>query len=229
MPGSDPTIGVALVDDHLGFAQALALVLEQESDLHFVGHAASAEAAAAVVAEHHPDVVLVDLDLAGSDGLDVASGLVAAQPSLHLVVLTGANDGDQAFRAFRAGARGWVLKSAGLPVLLAAIRGVTRGESHFPPTILDSLLDAVSARLPGAGVDADDVLRRLSTREREVLDLLAAGRTRHDIADQLGVSPHTVRAHVQHILRKLHVSTAIGAVALARREQAEASGQPVPG
>ncbi len=225
-------IRVAIVDDHQIFSDALMMRLQAEPDLHVVGTAASPGEALALVAGQHVDVIILDLVLGEADGLSLCRDLRRREPGAAVIVVTGAADARRLAEAVRAGARGWVSKMDPVERLNIAIRGVARGESHIPPDLLTHLLDAlVHGGLPGGG-DRDG-LSRLSDRERDVLACLAEGLSRREIGERLGVSPNTVRTHVQSILHKLEIHSALTAVAIARRSGALAAELPgatgVPG
>jgi DNA-binding NarL/FixJ family response regulator len=207
---------VLIVDDHRVFAEAIASRLEVEADLRVVGQANTAAQALDAVETLDPDVVLMDVELGGDDGIDLASRLRASYPSLAIIVVSFLTDPVRVGEAVRAGAAGWVTKDAPTEELLGAIRGVAVGESWIPPRLLTGVLrDLLTTRRL---VDEDEErLGRLTPRERSVLDMMADGLDRSAIAERMFLSTNTVRTHVQNIFAKLHVRSSLEAVALALR------------
>lgn len=218
-------IRVAIVDDHQIFSDALMMRLQAEPDLDVVGTAGSPGPALALVSGQRVDVVTLDLVLGEADGLSLCRDLRRREPETAVVVVTGAADARRLPEAVRAGARGWVSKLDPVDRLNAVIRGVARGETHIPPDLLTHLLEAL---LHGgqASEDPRDGLSRLSDRERDVLACLTDGLSRREIGERLGVSPNTVRTHVQSILHKLEIHSALTAVAMARRSRALVGDHP---
>lgn len=217
---------VAVIDDHPVFADALADCLGSQPDLDVVGTAHSVDEAWRLMDEHEVDVVTVDLDLAGQDGLALARELVERWPDLALVVVTGATDGSRMLQAVQIGVRGWVAKDGSVENLVSALRGAARGETHIPAAMLRRVVTALSTP-PGQHSAESEAIERLTRREQDVLRCLMEGMSRTQIGDLLQVSPNTVRTHVQSILHKLKVHSALTAVALARRagfgEQAQSA------
>lgn len=209
-------IRVAIVDDHQIFSDALSMRLRAEPDLDVVGTAASHADAMALLSVHHVDVMTLDLVLGDEDGLRLCRDVRQREPGVKVIVVTGAPDGGRLTEAVRAGARGWVSKMGPVDRLNTAIRGVVRGETHIPPELLTDLLAALLHGGESSGA-VHDGLSRLSDRERDVLACLAEGLSRREIGERLGVSPNTVRTHVQSILHKLEIHSALTAVAIARR------------
>jgi DNA-binding NarL/FixJ family response regulator len=210
---------ILIVDDHRVFAEAIASRLEVEADLRVVGQANTATQALDAVETLDPDVVLMDVELGGDDGIDLASRLRASNPSLAIIVVSFLTDPVRVGEAVRAGAAGWVTKDAPTEELLGAIRGVAVGESWIPPRLLTGVLrDLLTTRRL---VDEDEErLGRLTPRERSVLDMMADGLDRSAIAERMFLSTNTVRTHVQNIFAKLHVRSSLEAVALALRVRA---------
>lgn len=209
-------IRVLIVDDHRVFAEAIASRLQVEADLSVVGQANTAAQALDAVDRLDPDVVLMDVELAGDDGIDLASRLRASYPSLAIIVVSFLTDPVRVGEAVRAGAAGWVTKDAPTEELLGAIRGVAAGESWIPPRLLTGVLRELL--MTRRVVDEDEErLSRLTPRERSVLDMMADGLDRSAIAERMFLSTNTVRTHVQNIFAKLHVRSSLEAVALALR------------
>ena len=211
-----PPIRVVLVDDHEVFVDALAMCLGDYADLEMRGSATTVAPAVRLLDEVEYDVLVLDLDLAGEDGLAVARHAMHTRPGVGVLVVTGTDSGSQMVEAVQLGVRGWVAKTATAAVLVDAIRGVARGETRIPADLLADVLVAMSrgTRVPVEHVQG---ISDLTSRELEVLGCLVDGLSRTEIGELLHVSPNTVRTHVQSILHKLKVHSALAAVAIARR------------
>ena len=209
-------IRIAVIDDHRVFAEALAGRLSVEPDLAVVGTARSSAEALDLFSHHEIDVVTLDLELGGEDGLAVGRLLRDRRPDLGIVVVTGAADDDRACEAIQIGVRGWAAKQGDIETLLMAVRGAARGETHLPAALLTRVLVSLSERGRWSTPEAD-AIGLLTARELDVLRYLMAGLSRNELGAMLHVSPNTVRTHVQSILRKLNVHSALRAVAFARR------------
>ena len=201
-------VGIMLVDDHAIVRQGLRSILEREDDMRVVAEASSAAEAKAVVARSRPQIVLLDLKLSTSsdtEGLDLCADLTSAHPELGVLVLTTFLDENLVLRAVRAGARGYVVKDVDTSALIRAIRDVSRGESAFDARSASAMVRGLNqAETPSA--------RRLTSRETEVLRLLARGMSNRDIGGRLYISETTAKFHVGNILRKLGVSRRAEAV-----------------
>ena len=209
-------IRVSVIDDHRVFAEALAGRLADEPDLEVVGTAGAAAEAFDLFLGNDIDVAVLDLDLAGEDGLAVGRQLRDQFPDLGIVVVTAAVDDSRAAEAVRMGVRGWVGKQSSIESLLTAVRGAARGEIHLPATILTRVLVSLSERARSFAPEAEGIAI-LTARELEVLRGLTEGLSRNQIGKLLDVSPNTVRTHIQSILHKLNVHSALAAAAFARR------------
>ena len=209
-------IRIAVIDDHRVFAEALAGRLSVEPDLTVVGTAGSCREALDLFSHHQIDVVTLDLDLGGEDGLALGRLLRDRWPDLAIVVVTAEADDDRTGEAMQIGVRGWAAKQGAIAALLVAVRGAARGETHLPPELLTRVLVSLSER-GGSSTPEADAIGLLTARELDVLRCLMEGLSRNELGAILHVSPNTVRTHVQSILRKLDVHSALTAVALARR------------
>lgn len=186
-------IRVLVVDDHPLFRSGLRGLLETVADVEVVGEAADGDTAVSRAVELRPHVVLMDLNLPGTPGLEATRRIVAAAPEVAVLVLTMLADEASVVAALRVGALGYVLKEAGQDEVVAAIRTVAAGGAVLGPGLAGRLLDRPS---PGIA---------LTHRESEVLALLARGRSNSEIARELGLSLKTVQNHVSSVLGKLQV------------------------
>jgi DNA-binding NarL/FixJ family response regulator len=219
------TVRVLIVDDHEVFADALTVCFGDYADLAVVGVATTAARALALVAAVDFDVMVLDLALGADDGLCVARDVLRLHPYKGIVVATGVDPDGQVVEAVQLGIRGWVPKTATAEALVDAIRGVSRGETRIPAQLLANALMSMSRDRPDL-LETSTGLGELTGRELEVLGCLVEGMSRTEIGDLLHVSPNTVRTHVQSILHKLQVHSALAAVAIARRAGISGAGVP---
>jgi DNA-binding NarL/FixJ family response regulator len=204
----DLRVKLMLVDDHEVVRLGLQRMLSTSPDIEVVGSASSGEEAVELIGALDPDVVLLDLRLPGMHGLEVLTKLRALGAEPKVLVLTVHDDTDIVVQAVRGGARGYVLKDASQSELLGAIRRVAAGETYFDSVVVEALLQSEER-------EKEDLLRE---RELEVLRLLASGFTNKEIAEQLFLSPDTVKTHLSNAYRKLGVSDRAHAVAVALRK-----------
>jgi DNA-binding NarL/FixJ family response regulator len=195
---------LAIVDDHEALRQGLEALLATD-DLEVVGSAGNAAAALDLLEHAQPDVALVDIGLPDGSGIELARQLLARQPELGIVLYTGQADAELLFEGLDSGARGYALKAGPMRELMAAIVKVAAGGTYIDPR-LDRIL--LSERAPAR-------VSQLSPREREVMHLMAEGRTAEGVGAQLGVSIETVRTHVRNAVRKLQARNRVHAIALA--------------
>ena len=212
MRETDGPIRLLLVDDHGVVRAGLRMYLHGQPDLEVVGEAGDGAAAIARVQELAPDVVLMDLQMPGMDGVDATRQIRATHPEVEVVVLTTFLDGARISTAIQAGAIGYVLKDVPPGELADAIRAAARGEVHLAPAVQRMLMQAM-AHPDHAGPSPE----ALTEREREVLALLAAGRSNKDIARHLHVSERTVKGHVGGVLGKLGLASRTQAAIYAMR------------
>jgi DNA-binding NarL/FixJ family response regulator len=204
---------VVVADDHPTFRRGLIALLDSLDDVELVGEAADGDAAVAVVGETLPDIVVMDLNMPGISGIEATRRISAAYPSVAVLVLTMLDDDESVFAAMRAGARGYAVKGADTEDVLRALESVARGDAVFGPAVASRVLSYLTRPLAAR----DPILfPELSDREREVLELLARGRTNSEIAHSLVVSPKTVRNHVSNIFTKLQVRDRAEAMSRAR-------------
>jgi DNA-binding NarL/FixJ family response regulator len=210
------TTRILIVDDQALVRGGLRMILDAQPDLEVIGEATDGHEALKQARELAPDLVLMDVRMPELDGLETTRRLLGRDPSPKVVVLTTFDLDDYVYEAIRAGASGFLLKSAPPQQLVAGIRTVMAGDALLAPEITRRLLDRFVARPPRrAGIPPD--FAELSERELEVLRLIADGRSNAEIATDLFLSEATVKTHVTHILTKLRLRDRVQAVALAYR------------
>jgi DNA-binding NarL/FixJ family response regulator len=214
LPSRPSTIRVLVVDDHQTVADLLAVALRYETDIECVGRAATATEGIALVEHYEPDVVLMDLSLPDMDGLQATAIITAAHPAMRVILLTAATDPRLVAQAAGAGACAFVPKSAGLEVLLDAIRGARHGAMVVDPTVLTALAELATRP---ARRDQQRQVGSLTGREQDVLGLLGTGLDVRRVAQRLGISQNTCRGHVKSVLAKLGCHSQLEAVVVATR------------
>lgn len=212
----DHCVRVLIVDDKRAFAEAVAVLIDIESDLSVVGIVGTGAEAEHAIALHRPEVVLVDVELNGESGIALTGRILAEDPSIHVLIVSGHYDSETICAAIRAGAAGFVAKDSAAQDLVKAIRGVVRGEAWIAARHLTGVLEAFRQHPAPANPD-ETRLNRLSKRELEVLTLMVRGLDRAGIARRLYLSTNTVRTHTQNVLSKLEVHSSLEAVSLALR------------
>jgi NarL family two-component system response regulator LiaR len=193
-------IRLLIVDDHKVVRQGLRFLLQQEADIEIVGEAADGEQAVAAVRQYVPTVVLLDLLMPKMDGLAALRAIKEISPVTQVIILTSHQGDDGLFEAIKAGALSYVLKTAGVDVVVESVRAAARGESLLDPSVAAKVLEEMRR-----GRDRDEV-DPLSKREVEVLSALARGRSNKEIAKELSIGEETVKTHVSNILSKLHLA-----------------------
>jgi DNA-binding NarL/FixJ family response regulator len=206
-----------VLDDYATFADALASRLDAEPGLRAIA-ATSTEQARRVMRMHAIDGLLLDLDLGGHHGLGFAAEVLRKQPELRVIVVTCSSEGRDVIDAVRLGIAGWVAKDDPVEHLIEVVHGALRGETWIPPGLLTTVLDSLRAGAGGSTGSAA-LLATLTRRERQVLGLLADGMGVDSVASQLFLSRNTVRTHIQNVIGKLGVHSAVAAVAIARRAE----------
>jgi DNA-binding NarL/FixJ family response regulator len=216
MGGTKRRIATLVVDDHRTFGEALRIALEQEKDLRVVGVATNGEDGVALAEEHRPDVVLMDIEMPGMDGIEAIRKIKAVNPDARLVVVSAHQSELILARAVEAGAGGFLSKEIALSDVVASVRLAYQGEPLMEPDEIRRVLRHLRHRRAQEATEQQRV-DRLTPRETEVLQLMADGVATEDIAGQLKVSPYTLRTHVQNILTKLGVHSKLEALAFAIR------------
>ncbi|MEX2247108.1 MAG: response regulator transcription factor [Dehalococcoidia bacterium] len=196
-------IRVLIVDDHTVLRQALRLLLEGQQEVEVIGDAANGREALDACERLHPDVVLMDMVMPGLNGLEATRQIRRRLPKTKVLILTGYMEDEQILAALRAGASGYVVKKSDVDELLLGIQSVHRGNTYFSSSISDG--DAVQDYLWQAKrPESKSGYELLTSREREVLQLIAEGYSNQRIANELFISVKTVEAHKAHIMSKLH-------------------------
>jgi len=214
-------IRAMIVDDHALFRRGLEMVLEEEPDIELVGQASDGAEAVEKAAESLPDVVLMDIRMPRSSGIEACRAMKEAAPSAKIVILTISDEEEDLFEAIRAGASGYLLKDIPLDEVADAVRAVHGGQSLINPSMAGKLLTefATLARRDDEERAQEVPAPRLTEREMQVLKLIARGMNNRDIAKELFISENTVKNHVRNILEKLQIHSRMEAVMVAVREK----------
>ena len=194
-----------IVDNHEVVREGLRLSLSRAPHIRVIGEAPDGATAVALAERRRPNVVIMDVRMPGMDGLEATQALMEKVPDSSVLIFTAYSERSLLSRGLESGAKGYVLKEAPHETLLRAIEKVAGGEGYVDPALMPAFL-------PGKGEDM------LTTREREILQLLADGMSNADVAAKLFISQETVKSHVRHILTKLEADTRTHAVAIALRE-----------
>jgi DNA-binding NarL/FixJ family response regulator len=206
---------VLVVDDHDLFRTGLVNLLSEEG-VHIAGEAQSGESALRLVRDLAPDVVVMDLNMPGISGVEATREITTIAPRTRVLVLTISADGADVVDAVMAGACGYLLKDSSIHQLIAGIRAAAAGESLISPQIAAKVLQLLRAQNTASG-KADAIQADLSDRELEVLKLIAIGKDNAEIAQELFISPKTVKNHISNILMKLQIENRIQAAVYAVR------------
>lgn len=206
-------IRTLIADDHTLFRGGLKALLASLPDAEIVGEASDGEEAIRLAAQLQPDVVLMDIQMPGVNGIEATRRILETSPHVGVLMLTMFEDDDSVFAAMRAGARGYILKGAGQADLTRAIQAVASGEALFAPGVAQRLLSYLGSPRTRA---QEHIFPELTDREREVLNLIAAGNNNATIANKLVLSPKTVRNHISNIFSKLQVADRAEAIIRAR-------------
>lgn len=208
-------IRVLLVDDHILLREGLAGIISAQPDLEVVGEAGDGLEAIVMAKELKPDLVLMDIQMPGLDGIEATRKIKQALPETIVVILTVRDDEDRLFAALKNGAQGYLLKNMRSSMMLQMLRDAVKGNIAIPPHLAGRMLEEFR-RLSqiASGVSLDDM--DLSSREREVLGLVAQGMADKEIAERLSISLYTVKSHLRNILAKLQVGSRREAAQIAK-------------
>jgi DNA-binding NarL/FixJ family response regulator len=214
MTGSQ-TIRVVLADDHAVVRKGIREFLEDEGDISVVGEAADGQQAVDLVAEHDPDVAVLDIQMPGLSGIEATRRIKAGYPDVRVLVLTAYDDDPYIFALLQAGASGYVLKTADSAELVRAVRTVYQGESALDPAVAQKVVQHLASGRP---LGAQTTVEALTERETEILRLVAEGLTNKAVGQALGISDRTVQGHLANIYGKLQVGSRTEAVTEALRQ-----------
>lgn len=196
-------IRILLADDHKLMRSGLRLLIEQQPDLSVVGEAADGREAVALAKSLRPDVAVMDISMPNLNGIEAAHQITQSHAELAVIVLSMHPDESYVLRALKAGAKGYLLKDSAESDLITAVRAVARGKSFFSPAVSKVLLDDYIRKLKRSG--AEDAYDLLTPREREVLQLVAEGKSNKEVANLLNLSVYTVETHRSNIMQKLNL------------------------
>jgi DNA-binding NarL/FixJ family response regulator len=204
---------VLIADDHPLFRHGIAALLQALPEFEVSGEATAGEEAVVLAEQLQPDVILMDIQMPGINGIEATRRILHTSPHIRILMVTMSEDDASVFTAMRAGARGYILKDAQKDDMLRAIRAIGRGEAIFSPAIAGRLIDFFATPRPAAPPQA---FPELTEREREILNLIGRGHSNPEIAERLVLSPHTVRNYVSNIFSKLQVVDRAQAIVRAR-------------
>jgi len=196
-------IRIILADDHAVMRRGLRLLLEQQKDFQVLAEASDGREAVALAESLKPDVVVMDVTMPNLNGIEAARQIVARQPHIAVVVLSMHSDEGYVLRALKAGARGYLLKESAEADLLLAVRSVSDGKAFFSPSVSRLLVEDYIRQLQDK--DIEDSYDLLTMREREILQLVAEGKSNKEVANVLNLSVYTVETHRGNILEKLNL------------------------
>jgi DNA-binding NarL/FixJ family response regulator len=208
-------IRIVIADDQTLVRDGFRMILDAQDDIEVVGEATDGLEAVACTRELRPDVVLMDIRMPGRDGLEATREVLRESPQTHVLILTTFDLNEYVYEAMKAGASGFLLKDIPRSQLIEGIRTVAAGDALLAPAITRRLIEQFVRRPPASVRPAPPTLDALTPREREVLELVARGRSNTEIATGLYVSEATVKTHVAHALRKLGLRDRVHAVVFA--------------
>ena len=198
-------IRILLADDHAVMRTGLRLVLERQSDFEVVGEASDGREALAMAQKLSPDVVVTDIGMPNLNGIEATRQLAASSPQIAVVILSMHSDESYVLRALKAGAKAYLLKESAESDLITAIRAVSTGKAFFSPAVSRMLVEDYVRQLQDREIE--DSYELLTTREREILQLIAEGKSNKDIAAALNLSLYTVETHRGNLMEKLGLHT----------------------
>ena len=196
-------IRVLLADDHQLMRSGVRLMLEREADLMVAGEASDGREAVALAKSLKPEVVVMDIGMPNLNGIEAAHQMTQENPNLAIVIVSMHSDESYVLRALKAGARAYLLKDSAQADLIKAVHAVAGGKSFFSPAVSKMLLDDYVRKLKRSGTE--DAYDLLTPREREILQLIAEGKSNKDIANLLNLSVYTVESHRSNLMEKLNL------------------------
>jgi DNA-binding NarL/FixJ family response regulator len=198
-------IRILLADDHSVMRSGLRLVLERQPDFQVIAEVSDGRQAVALTQQHLPDVVVMDINMPNLNGIEAARQISAAMPQVSIVILSMHSDEAYVLRALKAGARGYLLKESAESDLISAVRSVYAGKAFFSPAVSRMLVEDYVRQLQDREIE--DSYDLLTTREREILQLIAEGKSNKEIANILNLSLYTVETHRGNLMEKLNLHT----------------------
>lgn len=211
-------IRVLLADDHDLFREGLAGIIASQPDIEVVGEASDGLEAIVKAKELEPDLILMDIQMPGTDGLEATRKILKELPETKIVVLTVRDEEEKLFEAIKNGAQGYLLKNIRSRQMLEMLRGAMEGEAAISPSLAGRMLEEFRRLSKLAPVDLDEELVSLTQREQQVLSLAATGASDKEISEKLYISVHTVKSHMRNILSKLQVNSRREAARLAKHK-----------
>ncbi len=216
--GCGNMIKILLVDDHLLVRQGIKKILELEEDFQVVGEAANGEEALQILNEQNPDIVLLDINMPGLNGIETLKQIKAKNEGQKVIMLTFHEEREYLVETINLGAEGYILKDAESSSLVRGIRDVNKGGSYVHPSIAGELVKDQKQDKPEENQEME-ALKRLTRREKEVLKLISQGMNNREIANTLFISEKTVKNHVSNIFKKIHVNDRTQAAIFALKNQ----------
>lgn len=201
-----PPIRILLADDHSILREGLRMLLDRQSEFEVVGDASNGREAVEMAGSLEPDVVIMDLAMPGLNGIEATRRIISRNAHTAVVILSMHSDESYILRSLKAGARAFLLKDSLKSDLIDAIRTAVQGKSFFSPKVSQVLKEDYVNELEARG--SEDTWELLTDREREILQLVAEGKTNKEIANELNISPYTIDTHRSHILQKLNLHSA---------------------
>ena len=214
-------IRMVIIDDHPIFREGVASILGSEPDLEIVAQGISAEDALNMTREFLPDAILLDVNMPGG-GLNAAEAIATSFPVVKIIMLTGSADEDDVLAALKAGAHAYVLKGVAARELNGILHTVYAGEGYVTPSLAANLLSEMKAPAREKQ-DQTDAFDELTERERQILELIAAGTSNKEIGQKLFLTEKTIKHYVTNILQKLHVNNRVQAALLAQKKMQQKS------
>ena len=208
---------ILIADDHGVMRKGLRLQLEQHEEIEVVGEASNGRDAVKLADELRPDLVIMDIGMPNLNGIEATAQIVKRDPGIGVIILSMHSDEEYLLRALTAGAKGYLLKESADVDLLRAVHAVAQRKSFFSPTVAKMLLDDFVQQVRQRGLkDSYDLL---TDREKEILQLLAEGKSNKEVATLLNLSPYTVETHRTHIMQKLDLHSSVDLVLYAVRKR----------
>lgn len=211
-------IRVLLADDHDLFREGLAGIIASQPDMEVVGEASDGLEAIVKAKEIKPDLILMDIQMPGTDGLEATRKIIRELPETTIVMLTVRDEEEKLFEAIKNGAQGYLLKNIRSREMLEMLRGAMEGEAAISPSLAGRMLEEFRRLSKLAPLDLDEEMVSLTQREQEVLSLAATGASDKEISEKLYISVHTVKSHMRNILSKLQVNSRREAARLAKHK-----------